>query len=665
MRKCFFRYFALFIFGFSALCCRGGHRSPGEEFLLSSDAAAEILSAMAPWPTNSAIVALSGRDKIKAGELTGWQPGEGQFAQALALTKLSEARQNELLEIYRRAETNFLAYTEARDDYNYRRYWALYGLYEPPEKPRLNLVEFPSDMPEEFLYLLDGLQHFYNDEPEVAREHWEKLAALPLNRKTYCANWGLVLTAESFAEKDPYRALRELEKLRLEINKSSGRDEKLAACLLRFEAASYAAVTNYPQAMNCYFALNLLGFRHEEMVRHIANLILRTKGADLSVAARNRAVAAMTTWHAATFYSDLRLLCLSDEDAEAVKNWLRALKKEGSLQEVADLAAVAAYRIGDREMTKEALDSARAMAPFAAWIIAKSKLSSGDCKGAASDLATVFYSFQNLPENLRDEIGHELALIYLSFENYKEALKVALLSGDWEEASYVAENVLSISELEDFIREREKASEKREEPLDARLRYLLARRLAREGELSAALPYYPRLQRSLAEQLLASLAMGANESLSPEERGRARADAARAIYNGGEPLYAAENAPDYLINEGKEALSGFWQRQLRSRRGSQLAPFSENEIQRVKSNTPDLSARERCLQLALKEVDLASELLPDNSEVLAELFCDAGKWTENCDEKTARGLYEKLVIRCPETKPGREAQELHWFPKED
>ena len=652
---------------FSALWAKGNGLPSGEDLLLSADAAVEILSEMAPWPTNSAIVALSGRDKLVPNEMTGWQPSVAEFSQALTLSKLPEARQNELLEIYRRAETNFLAFTEARDDYNYRRYWANYGYYEPPPKPRMGIMEFPPDMPEEFLFLLDGLQHFYNDEVETARERWERLEALPLNRKTYCAKWGRVLMAESYADKDPYRALRELEKLRNEIIKSPARDEKLTACLLRFEAADYAAVTNYPQAMNCYFALNLLGFRHEEMVRHIANLILRLEGADLAVAARSRAVAAMTTWHAATFYSDLRLLSLSAEDAEHIKNWLRALKREGSLGGAADLAAVAAYRAGDGEMTAEALDSARAMAPFAAWILAKTKLRSGDPKGAASDLATVFYSFKDLPESLRQEIGHELALLYISFKNYKEALKVTLLSGDWQEASYVAEDVLSLGELEEFVkgREREADNKKPGSGLEARLRYLLARRLARSGSLSGALPYFPKLQRAFAEQLLASQAMGANTGLSAEERGLARADAARALYYGGEPIYAAENEPDYLINEGREAVGGLWQRQLRSRRGSQLAPLSDDEDKRVQSNRPSETARERCLKLAVDEVWQAAELLPDNSQALAELFCEAGKWTENCDEKTARALYDALVERCPDTKLGNSARELRWFPQED
>ena len=72
----------------SALPCRG--QSGGEDFLLSADAAVEILSDLAPWPTHSAVVALSGRDKLPEGELTGGQPGGAEFAPALRHISLAE-----------------------------------------------------------------------------------------------------------------------------------------------------------------------------------------------------------------------------------------------------------------------------------------------------------------------------------------------------------------------------------------------------------------------------------------------------------------------------------------------------------------------------------------------------------------------------------------------
>ena len=664
MRQRFFKYLALLTLLFSPLFSFGSSNYAQEEFLLSSDTAVEILSDFAPWPTNSAIVALSGRDKLPKGDLTGWQPGGEEFAQALTLSKLGADRQRELLKIYSMAETNFLAFTQERDDYNYRRYWSRYGLYDFPEKPRLSLMEFPSDMPEEFLFFLDGLQHFYNDEPEAAREHWEKLEALPLNRKTYCANWGRVFMAESYADTDPYKTLKELEDLRGELYKKALNDHKLAACLLRFEAAAYVAVTNYPQAMNCYFALNLLGFRNEEMVRRIADLILRSTGVDLKIAARSKAVAAMTTYHAATFYSDLRLLTLNDEDKSLIRNWLQVLKTEAGFKEVADLAAVAAYRIGDAALIKEAIDSAGVMAPFAAWILAKTKLQRSDRKGAMSDLAIIFYSFTDPPAPLKEEVGHELALLYLSDGIYKEAIRVTVQNGDWQETSYIAEDVLSLDELKELVVYLERQG-KNEDQMEAKLRYLFARRLARAGRLKEALAYFPRLPRTHAEQILASLEMGANSSLTPMERGAAYSDAARAVYYGGEPLYAAENAPDWLINEGREFCNGLWQRQLKSRRGSQLAPFSADEEKRVQKNTPNLSARDFCLGSAVSQAWLAVELLPDDSEPLAEILCEAGKWTENCDIDTSRRFYETLVTRCQGTKLGQEAQSLRWFPQED
>jgi hypothetical protein len=630
----------------------------GEEFLLSADEAARILSAVPPWPTNSAIIALSGSDKLPQEALTGWQPGDSEFAQALSFTQLKKDRQAELVEVYRRAENTFLEFTRARDDYNYRRYWARYGLYDQPEKPVLELMEFPPDMPEEFRFFLEGLQHYYRGDPESARELWDRVRELPANKKIYCENWARTLYADSYSESDPYRTIRDLEEIRKDLQKRSHLDPRLTACLLRCEASSYAAVTNYPQAMNRYFALNLLGFRREEMIHYIANLIMKSEGADLEIAAKNQAVAKMTTWHAATLYSNLRLGTLDIVDKEAIARWLRALKKEGRLEDVADFAAVAAYRIGDKELVEEAIKSARYMSPFAGWIMAKKKLSDGKRAEAESDLATLFFSFPNMAPELRNAIGRDLSFLYLSDQRYKEALKLSLLIDDWQEAAYIAEQVMTIKELEHYVKERELETIK-DDQNGPRLKYLLARRLAREGDLKDAGPYFPRLAKANADQIMASLAIGRNTDLPAPERGSAIGDAARGIYYGGEPLFATESAPDWFSSEGREPRAYF----QRYREQSSLAPVSEDEERRVKLHAKRIPARQLCLDNAVSQVWLAVELMPDNSDSLAELLSEAGHWTENRDLETSRKFYETLIRRCPSTALGQEAQNLRWFPQ--
>ena len=194
----------------------------------------------------------------------------------------------------------------------------------------------------------------------------------------------------------------------------------------------------------------------------------------------------MTTWHAATLYSNLRLGTLDIVDMEAIANWLKALKKEGRLEDVADLAAVAAYRIGDNGLIEDAIKSAKYMSPFAGWIMAKKKLSDGKRAEAESDLATLFFSFPNMTPELRNAIGRELSFLYLSDQRYKEALKLSLAVDDWQEASYIAEQVMTIKELEHYIKERELESPK-DDINTPRLKYLLARRLAREGAVKRKL----------------------------------------------------------------------------------------------------------------------------------------------------------------------------------
>ena len=643
---------------YPAFCLLLSLPSLGEDLLLSADEAARILALTPPWPTNSAIIALSGRDKLSPADLTGWQPGDTEFAQALSFTQLKKERQAELVEIYHRAESAFLDFTRARDDYNYRRYWARYGLYDTPEKPELELMEFPEDMPEEFRFFLEGLQFYYRDDPESARNTWEKIKALPANRRIYCSDWARTLTADSYSETDPYRTIRDLEEIRKDLQKRNNFDPKLTACLLRCEASSYAAVTNYPQAMNCYFALNLLGFRKEDMIHHIANLIMKSEGADLAIAAKNQAVAKMTSWHAATLYSNPRLGTLDIVDKEAIAHWLRALKNEGRLEDLADLAAVAAYRIGDKELVEEAIRRARFMSPFAGWIMAKKKLADSKRSEAESDLATLFFSFPNMSSELRNAIGRDLAYLYLSDGRYKEALKLLLAAEDWQEAAYVAEQVMTAKELENYVRERERESQK-DDPVTPRLRYLLARRLAREGDLKDAGPYFPRINRASADQILTSLEMGKNTALSASERGEAIGDAARGIYYGGEPLFATETAPDWFSSEGREPRSFL----THDRWQSSLAPISRDEEERVKKHAKNLPATQFCLDCAVSQVWLAVELMPDNSDGLAELLIEAGRWTENRDIETSRRFYETLISRCPETDLGREAQDLRWFPQ--
>lgn len=634
-----------------------------EDFLLSADKIADILALSAPLPTNSAIIALSRPFAVPEGEgRRMWDLSCDELAQELAIASLPESRKQELQAVYHSFVTNVTAFAERMEEYRYRKQWAVYGLYDTPERPQMAPFPLPEDLPAEFRLFALAVQQHYAGEEERARETLEELLALPPNRRIYRTCWAKAFLAQTYGENDPGRTIRELKALRAELLLQGNRDVRLATYVLRCEAGAYGSVTNHPQSLNCYFALNLLGRREGDAMARVANLIMQCDDATLDVALRNEAIARYVTWHAATMYSNLRLKTLDEVDKKAILRWTDLLLKGAPGAELCQGAALAAYRCGSLELAERAGRMAPPTDPLTAWVLAKAKLARQDVMGGQSDLATIYYGLPNLPPAIRKEVGHELALLYTSGQRYRDAMKILLENGFWSEAAYVAEQVLTTDELKAFLKERELSGAGKGNPeLEGRLRYLLARRLVRDGlRLHEALPYFPLLRQSLASRLESSMALGADSGRSAKERGLARCDAARTFHYAAAPLCAAENEPDWFCSGGENCRP----MSLRRRQMSRLAPIGADEAERVAANAPALAAQDFCLENAVSQTWLAVELLPDNSEELAEILREAGGWTENCAAETARRLYEALVNRCPATDLGRRAAELHWFPRD-
>ena len=114
-----------------------------------------------------------------------------------------------------------------------------------------------------------------------------------------------------------------------------------------------------------------------------------------------------------------------------------------------------------------------------------------------------------------------------------------------------------------------------------------------------------------------------------------------------------------LPNEGREPRDYGLDRRFQSK----LASLSLDEEKRVKLHAQIVPARELCLENAVSQVWLAVELLPNESDELAETLCEAGKWTENREPDVSKRIYEALLERCSSTRLGQEAQATRWFPK--
>jgi hypothetical protein len=58
----------------------------------------------------------------------------------------------------------------------------------------------------------------------------------------------------------------------------------------------------------------------------------------------------------------------------------------------------------------------------------------------------------------------------------------------------------------------------------------------------------------------------------------------------------------------------------------------------------------------------AASLMPNDSGETAHILNTAGGWLKNRDPEAANRFYQALVIRCPNTAPGRQAAARNWFP---
>lgn len=250
-------------------------------------------------------------------------------------------------------------------------------------------------------------------------------------------------------------------------------------------------------------------------------------------------------------------------------------------------------------------------------------------------------------------------------ENFQNALEKALADGDSDLAAYFAEYVLSAEELAAFVDEKFPAKSVVPEPdgnaIDSpsecarEIRYVLARRLLREGKWARARTYFPEELLPTFDAYIAAIQRGYDEKLSDENRARGFWDAALIVRNDGDALFLAASGPTYVSD-------GEWEDgEIFKTRAATITAGEE----RTRADSRDISrfVNDRRFRAALLAQNAAS-LLPNNDERTARLLCTAGVWLRYRDPKTADGFYKSVAIRCPQTATGKLCRELHWFPPE-
>lgn len=589
-------------------------------------------------------------------------------------------------------------------------------------------------LPGEFADYFRGATAWHGGDAITARAAWEALLKRPASERLFKSTWAAYMLGRSWEETDSKLSRKYYQQVRVLAGQNFVDSTGLAAASIGREARTHYLEKDWQRAIELYLdqwvagdpsamislrwtasaALNqgsyaLCPLAQHAITRRVITAYVIAGGfnkmpidtdnpiveAALKTMEKVPAKLVNTTAQKAHRIEDPTLLWLEATESVAVKDL-----------EAAEMLALAAYQAGQPEIAARWLNRA-ANTPVTQWLRAKLLLRDGHVEQAAALLSKLTRSWPvetNHPANaslpqlmdslvisqwLPDDNGSgsispsrqilgEWGALQLARREYTEALDALLRSDFWMDAAYVAERILSLSELQTYVdrhwpvvtlnqtKPAEVSSETQPltEQADGNIRYLLARRLARLQRYTEARPYYPEEWRRKFDELVTSLTAGTNTTLSTRQRGEALWQAARITRYQGLELLGTEVEPDWRIHGGNYEEGISIQNRL-SVFHKGVLPATREEITRAREHHPEPEARWHYRRLASAVAWEAAKLLPNNDDLTARILCEGGSWIKNRNPEEADRFYKALVIRCRKTAIGNEADRRRWFPNLD
>ncbi len=319
----------------------------------------------------------------------------------------------------------------------------------------------------------------------------------------------------------------------------------------------------------------------------------------------------------------------------------------------ADRMAAGLYRAGHYDFAAQL--AAKSATPLAAWVRAKLALRAGHQDVALREYAAAAKGFP-VEENWNDDamagvavqnprcrIESESGVFALSRGEYVEAM-ARLFAGakeHWPDAAYVAERVLSVDELKDFVDRNAPAVHKTAASVTIdylaatpaeQLRALLARRLLRLGRGQEALAYFdePALH---AKAVALLVAQHDSDAWGRNARARALFAQAKLTRENGMELQGTELAPDMALYEGSFEMDPF-----PLKPADYVAP---GEAARVNASAVVPDARYHYRYIAADLAEKAAMLVPARSQAYAAMMCSAASWVIDTDTKRASAIFRR------------------------
>ncbi len=578
----------------------------------------------------------------------------------------------------------------------------------------------PPDLPAELAEYLRGAMAFHCGQIDEARIIWEHLLARPAAERRFRSTWAAFMLgrmARWDAATDPARsaeARRWLQSVRTLAQEGCEDGLNLVGMSYYWEAElepndhaeegarlyglSFAAGCGWSAQALAGIGENILRTEDESVRQHAAQVPLLRQ---LATASALVDAAGYQEWQDPEEHA---------KRAKIMTRWLAALDAAGVKEvEEADRVAWMWYDAGNFRTAAAWLEKAPAHATITLWLRGKLALRAGHKAEASEHFAE---AAQHFPEPVpaiypnhnwwwssnsdgfsfdqSRQLRADLGIAQMARAHFSKALEAFLRSGAWVDAAYVEEQVMTTDEAIAFLRQHPLPTTDRKPsilgtddaddgaPVDRfhgnllqAFRYLLARRLAREGRFIEAQEYIPEKLRARLDEYRANLQRGRDHRLPAEKRAEALWQAARIHRYLGMELFGTETAPDWSIYEGEydegdigalragTALPDWADAAFNKTRW--LPRISRKEIRRNALLHPTPDARFHYRYVAADLAWEAAALRPPDEET-ARILCIAGGWLKYRDQQSAYRFYLELVGRCGQTALGVEGENRRWFP---
>ncbi|MBB5940574.1 hypothetical protein [Xanthomonas sp. 3307] len=532
-----------------------------------------------------------------------------------------------------------------------------------------------ADLPPELRLYTAGAVAFAQGDAPSAAAYFRQVLALPEAQRRTRSTWAAyslgrslalaadgALAGDATAQRQAYRqqareAFQQTRALRL-----AGFDDplELGIASLGEEARVLRATGDWSGAIGLYAVQAAQGSATGmSSLKQVAADLAYRSDADLAPLLRQQAVRRLLI---ARLLSDSHAFDADSGSVLSSARFLRLLQDAGvDPVEDADRLAALAYREGDYPGTAHLLAHA-GDSGLAWWLRAKMALRDGDAARAAQAYAQAARRFppnedwgtrraadwSNETVKPQCRIEGEAAILALQRGSYVEAFAQLYRSGDiyWEDAAAVAERVLTVQELQDYVDRHVPAAPPTaadatqaywERTPALKLRELLARRLMRAGRYDDALPYFAQAKLREAARRYREARQQAASAWTGIGRAEGNYQAALIARRQGMELLGYELGPDNRVYAGSYA---------ETTPHAQLRPgglVAAAEAQRWNATAAQPYRRYHYRWIAAGLADRAADELPARSQAYAAVLCQATDWLITLDPAQARRSYQRYV----------------------